>query len=47
MPVILLTGVWFDEGTIDEKLSKKISMYHNKTAPLTELIDKVQQLLPA
>ncbi|GAB5560766.1 MAG: hypothetical protein SynsKO_24130 [Synoicihabitans sp.] len=47
IPVILLTGVWFDEATVDENLSKKISAYHNKTAPLTELIRKIQLLLPA
>ena len=46
VPVILLTGVWFDEQTIDEKLSHKISAYHNKTAPLAELLQTVRRLLP-
>jgi DNA-binding response OmpR family regulator len=45
IPVILLTGVWFDEQTIDENLSQKISAYHNKTAPLSELNVLVQRLL--
>lgn len=47
IPVILLTGVYFDEQTIDEKLSGKITAYHNKTAPLGELIKTVRKLLPA
>lgn len=46
VPAILLTGVWFDEQTIDEKLSHKISAYHNKTASLADLLKKVRRLLP-
>ncbi len=45
IPVVLLTGVWFDEHTIDAKLSHKISAYHNKTAPLNELGVSVARLL--
>jgi two-component system nitrogen regulation response regulator NtrX len=46
VPVILLTGVWFDEQTIDEKLSHRISAYHHKTAPLAKLLQTVRRLLP-
>lgn len=45
VPVILLTGMWFDEATIDATLTSKISAYHNKTASLDELLGKVQNLL--
>ena len=45
VPVILLTGVWFDEATIDATLTSKISAYHNKTATLAELLGKVKNLL--
>lgn len=45
IPVILLTGVYFDEQTIDEKLSGKITAYHNKTASLADLIKTVRKLL--
>ncbi|MBT5900590.1 MAG: response regulator [Opitutaceae bacterium] len=47
VPVILLTGVYFDEQTIDEKLSTKITAYHNKTAPLEALLKTVRKLLSA
>lgn len=45
IPVVLLTGVYFDEQTIDEKLSQKISAYHNKGTPLAELLKTVRRLL--
>lgn len=45
VPVILLTGVWFDEQTVDEKLLGKINAYHNKSAPLNELGILVKRLL--
>lgn len=45
VPVILLTGVWFDEQTIDAKLLGKINAYHNKSAPLHELGAEVRRLL--
>ncbi len=41
VPIILLTGVF-----IDEKLSGKITAYHNKTTSLSDLITTVENLLP-
>jgi len=45
VPVILLTGVWFDEQTIEKTLSRHISAYVAKTAPLQQLADEVKLLL--
>jgi DNA-binding response OmpR family regulator len=47
VPVILLTGVWFDEQTVDEKLLGKISAYHNKSEPLQKLGALIRKLLPS
>ncbi len=45
VPVILLTGVWFDEQTVDQKLLGKISAYHNKSEPLQKLGALIRKLL--
>jgi len=45
IPVILLTGVWFDEQTIEDNLSPQVSAYVAKTAPLQELAAAVENLL--
>lgn len=45
VPVILLTGVWFDAETVDETLSGHISAYVSKTAPLQQLAAEVKRLL--
>ncbi len=44
-PVILLTGILFDNRTVDEKLSRKISAYISKTAPLESLLHEIKRLL--
>lgn len=45
VPVILLTGVWFDAKTVEENLSHHVSAYVAKTAPLQQLAGEVKRLL--
>ena len=45
VPVILLTGVWFDEKTLEKTLSQHVSAYVAKTAPLQQLAAEVKKLL--
>lgn len=45
VPIILLTGVWFDEQTIEATLSRHVSAYVAKTAPLQQLAETVKGLL--
>ena len=45
MPVILLTGVLFDQKVVDERISKKVSAYVSKTSALSELLTEVLRLL--
>ena len=44
-PVILLTGVLFDQETVDKVLSKKVDCYLEKTSPLSKIRDTVSSLL--
>ena len=44
-PVILLTGVFFDQQVVEEALTDKISAYLHKTAPLSVIVDKVRQFV--
>ncbi|HWA08273.1 MAG TPA: response regulator [Opitutaceae bacterium] len=46
-PVILLTGVFFDPNVIEKTLSKKISGYMSKTAPLKDLLGEVRRHIGA
>lgn len=46
MPVILLTGMLFDAGTVERNLADKISAYVSKTAPLNQLRNEIKRLLP-
>jgi CheY-like chemotaxis protein len=45
VPVILLTGVLFDPEVVRDTISKKVSCYIEKTAPLTRILDEVQRLI--
>ena len=45
VPVILLTGVFFDPTVFRDTLSKKVSAYVYKTSPLTKILGEVQRLL--
>ena len=44
-PVILLTGVLFDNQVVEENLKWKISAYVSKTAPLQVLLQEVRRLI--
>ena len=43
-PIMLLTGVFFDPETIRETISKKVSVYVNKTEPLGQIMKEVDRL---
>jgi two-component system OmpR family response regulator len=45
VPVILLTGVMFDNSVVEENLKWKVSAYVSKTAPLQTLLAEVRRLL--
>ena len=47
LPVILLTGVFFDPKVIEGSLSKKVSGYLSKTAPLKDFLAEVKRHLGA
>jgi two-component system OmpR family response regulator len=44
-PMMLLTGVLFDPKVIRDVLSKKVSAYLQKTAPLAQVLGEVQRLI--
>jgi DNA-binding response OmpR family regulator len=44
-PVILLTGVFFDQQVVEGALAGKVSAYLHKTAPLSLIVEKVRQLV--
>jgi DNA-binding NtrC family response regulator len=46
VPVILLTGVLFDPQVVKEILRQHVSRYLKKTAPLAQILETVQELLP-
>jgi CheY-like chemotaxis protein len=43
-PMILLTGVLFDQKVVREVLHKKVSSYIEKTAPLSRILEEVKRL---
>lgn len=45
VPVILLTGVLFDPEVVRDTISKKVSCYIEKTAPLTKIALEIQRLV--
>jgi DNA-binding response OmpR family regulator len=46
-PMILLTGVLFDQKVVREILNKKVSCYIEKTAPLSKILEEVRRLTGA
>jgi len=46
-PVILLTGVLFDQAVVDKVLSEGVSRYLEKTTPLSKVAETVKELLSA
>jgi CheY-like chemotaxis protein len=45
LPVILLTGVIFDPEVVRDTISKKVSIYLDKTCSLQRVTQEVQRLL--
>lgn len=45
VPTLLLTGVLFDEETVDARIREKASAYLPKTAPLKTILAEVTRLL--
>jgi DNA-binding NtrC family response regulator len=45
LPVILLTGVLFDPEVIEKTLSQKVSIYLQKTTPLTQILAEIKRLI--
>ncbi len=44
-PMMLLTGVLFDPKVVRDVLSKKVSAYLQKTAPLAQVLGEVHRLI--
>ena len=44
VPIILLTGVYFEPEVVRELLSKTIACYYQKTTPLSEIVASVKRL---
>jgi DNA-binding NarL/FixJ family response regulator len=45
LPVIMLTGMGFDEDLVSEALAKKASGYVSKTLPLDQLLMEIRRAL--
>lgn len=45
LPTLLLTGVLFDEETVEARLRDKVSAYLPKTSPLKTIVAEVARLL--
>ncbi len=45
VPVLLLTGVFFDAAVVQEALGKNVSAYLHKTAPLAKVVEEINRLL--
>lgn len=46
LPVILLTGVLFDDDVVRGSLQKLVTSYLPKTTPLAKILEEVRRLLP-
>ena len=47
LPVILLTGVLFDDDVVRDSLSKVITSYLPKITPLAKILEEVRRVLPS
>lgn len=45
LPVILLTGVLFDPEVVRDILRARVTRYLEKTAPLSKLVESIQEIL--
>lgn len=45
LPVILLTGVLFDQQVVEDTLAGKISAYLHKTSPLAVIVEQVRRFV--
>jgi DNA-binding NtrC family response regulator len=45
VPVILLTGVFFEPEVVEGDLSRRVSSYLQKTAPLSRILEEVRRFL--
>lgn len=45
LPVILLTGVLFDDDVVRDTLSKVVTSYLPKTTPLARILEEVRRVL--
>lgn len=46
LPVVMMTGLGFDERLLREAMSKGASAYVSKTLPLDQLLKEIRQVLP-
>ncbi len=46
LPVMLLTGVLFDDDVVRGSLSKTVDVYLAKTTPLAKIMDEIGRLCP-
>ena len=46
LPVMLLTGVLFDDDVVQKSLNKVVDIYLPKTTPLAKIMQEVQSLCP-
>jgi CheY-like chemotaxis protein len=46
LPVILLTGVLFDDDVVRNSLNKAVTAYLPKTLPLARILEEVRRILP-
>lgn len=47
IPVLLLTGAFFDRDIVRDTIEKRVSRYLDKTASLSTIVDEIEQLLAA
>jgi DNA-binding NtrC family response regulator len=47
LPIVLLTGVIFDQRTLAETILKKVALYLPKTTPLLRIVEQVKLIRPA
>ena len=45
IPVVLMTGALFDRGAVRDTVEKKVSLYLDKTTPLSTIVAEIQRLL--
>ena len=46
LPVILLTGVLFEDDVVRDNLKKTVTAYLPKTTPLGKILEEIRRILP-